>query len=76
MNILEDPPKMLPNSVQNAVLVKSTPMPEDALLVKGYDFNTGCDIGEMLSDFYPRMGFQATSLGEAIQLVKQMVLSS
>jgi deoxyhypusine synthase len=42
--------------------------------VEGYDFNSGVDYSRMLSDSYPRMGFQATSLGDAIKLVNEMVI--
>lgn len=43
--------------------------------VEGYDFNQSPqpNYSRMLRECYPRMGFQATSLGDAIKLVNEMV---
>ena len=39
--------------------------------VKGYDFNKGVDFSKIL-DSYANMGAQATNLGEAIKIIKEM----
>ncbi|CAI2182038.1 6444_t:CDS:2 [Funneliformis geosporum] len=44
-----------------SVLLRSTPMPENAVTVKGPDFNNQLSLHELLEG-YSRMGFQATSL--------------
>jgi deoxyhypusine synthase len=66
----------------DAVLVKSS-MPEDLQKdqVKGYDFSKLEEKSwevewEKLIDTYQYSGFQATSLGKAIDQVNKMVLSS
>ncbi|ORY04593.1 Deoxyhypusine synthase [Basidiobolus meristosporus CBS 931.73] len=61
----------LPDVAAQAVLVKSTQMPEGTLTTKGYDFNEGLDYSKLL-DSYLRTGFQATSVGQAIDAINQM----
>ncbi|EDQ91038.1 uncharacterized protein MONBRDRAFT_15470 [Monosiga brevicollis MX1] len=57
---------------QAAVLLRSAPMPEDAVKVKGYDFNQGIDHDALLESF-ARTGFQATSFGQAVDEINRMV---
>ncbi|KAI8072692.1 deoxyhypusine synthase [Gongronella butleri] len=61
-----------PKGAQAAVFVESVAMPSDATLVKGPDFNTPLSLTDLLSS-YKHMGFQASSLGEAIDIVEQMI---
>lgn len=60
----------LPSSVHEAVLLKSIDI-SDSPIVKGYDFNKGVDFAALL-DSYKNIGFQATSLGRAIDEVNKM----
>jgi deoxyhypusine synthase len=59
-------------SVKEAVFLKS----DDALLttetVRGYDFEQGLDYDAIL-DSYSRIGYQATSLSQAIQEINRML---
>lgn len=65
-----------------AVLVQSEPMPLDSVKVAGPDFNalkqaatergSGITVDELLASMYTT-GFQASSLGKAIEVVDQMV---
>ncbi|CAG8653030.1 16145_t:CDS:2 [Funneliformis caledonium] len=54
-----------------SVFLRSTPMPENAMTVKGPDFNHQLSLHELL-DGYSRIGFQATSVGKAIELINKM----
>jgi len=56
-----------------SVLLKSAPIPADALPIRGYDFNEGIDY-ERLFDSYLSTGFQATSLARAIEEVNRMIV--
>jgi deoxyhypusine synthase len=60
-------------SAEGAVKVKSKPVPSNLVKVEGYDFNKGVDLSSMLRDYYIKTGFQASSFGEAIRLVNEMV---
>jgi deoxyhypusine synthase len=53
------------------VYVKSTNI-EDAMPVVGYDFNKGLDY-EAVFKTYISTGFQATALGQAIQIINEMI---
>lgn len=65
-----------------AVLVESEPMPEDAIKIAGIDFNSmqtksrergyGITVDEIMSSMCTT-GFQASSLGKAIDVIEQMV---
>ena len=65
-----------------AVLVQSEPMPADAIKVEGTDFTrlqkesvargSGITVDELLSSM-ATTGFQATSLGKAVEVIEQMV---
>jgi deoxyhypusine synthase len=62
-----------PEKALDAVLVHSEPIPEDTPTVQGYDFNQGVDFQKIL-DSYLTTGYQATQLGEAIEIIRSMVL--
>jgi deoxyhypusine synthase len=67
-----------PSSVTDAVLVPSNEMPEGSQKVEELDFNkfTGRDITvEDLISGMNNMGFQASSIGEAVRIINDMVRS-
>ncbi|KAL6102794.1 dhps [Pungitius sinensis] len=55
-----------------AVLKASGDLPEGTPKIKGYDFNQGVDLQALL-DSYMTTGFQASSLGLAIQEINLMI---
>lgn len=66
-----------PSSVTDAVLLKSVPLPSDAQKVEDLDFNALLSKGTPITaeDLYlgtRHMGFQATSIGEAIRIINEM----
>ncbi|KAI8911372.1 DHS-like NAD/FAD-binding domain-containing protein [Powellomyces hirtus] len=65
-------PTTTPASAVQAVLVQSTPMPTDSVQVKGYDFNNGVDYAAIMAS-YIRTGYQATSIGQAIEEINRMI---
>jgi len=54
-----------------ALTVKSTNI-ECRDIVKGYDFNNGINYSEIFSS-YKYMGFQATALGNSIEIINKMI---
>lgn len=65
-----------PSGATDAVLKPSEPVPADAKEVQGIDFNqyAGRSITvEELIGGYSNMGFQATSVGEAVRIINGMV---
>lgn len=67
-----------PSGATGAVLQKSDAMPHDAQRVEELDFNKlkargGPITAEDLSQGMRHMGFQATSVGEAIRIINDMV---
>lgn len=62
----------IPAEAAAAVLKRSEPLPETAISVQGPDFDKSLSLQELLSS-YERIGFQATSLGEAVEIVNRMV---
>jgi deoxyhypusine synthase len=68
-----------PNTATNAVLKPSVFSPENAKEVRGIDFNKyanrNISVLELVQNMAD-MGFQATSVGEAIKLVDQMASPS
>jgi deoxyhypusine synthase len=56
-----------------SVLLRSTPVPENSVTVKGPDFNQQLSLHELLEN-YSRIGFQASSVGKAIELINKMVI--
>ena len=61
-----------PAAATSAVLVGSERMADDAVRVRGYDFNAGVDHSALLASLL-QTGFQATNLGLAIDQVRRMV---
>lgn len=61
-----------PSIAVEAVLKPSCHLPLDVPKVKGYDFNQGADLRAVMKS-YLTTGFQATSLGLAIQEINKMV---
>ena len=56
-----------------SVLLRSAPVPENSVTVKGPDFNQQLTLHELLEN-YSRIGFQAHSVGKAIEIINKMVL--
>jgi deoxyhypusine synthase len=61
-----------PKGALDAVFVESVEMPEGSVLIQGPDFNKKLSLSDLL-DSYKRMGYQASSLGEGIDIIKEMV---
>ena len=64
-----------PSAAKEAVLVKSEEMPEGAQQVEDFDFNKfkGPISAEDLLTGMHHMGFQASSIGEAVRIINGMV---
>ncbi len=64
-----------PSEAKDAVLVKSEAMPEGSQRVEDFDFNkfTGPITAEDLLAGMTNMGFQASSIGEAVRNINGMV---
>jgi deoxyhypusine synthase len=65
-----------PTGATDAVLKPSEPVPADAKEVQGIDFNQYANRSitvEELIRGYSNMGFQATSVGEAVRIINGMV---
>lgn len=65
-----------PTGATDAVLKPSEPVPEGAREVQGIDFNQyasrSITVEELVAG-YAGMGFQATSVGEAVRIINDMV---
>jgi deoxyhypusine synthase len=61
-----------PTGALDAVFVESVEMPEGSVLIQGPDFNKKLSLSELLGS-YKQIGYQGSSLGEAIEIVKEMV---
>lgn len=65
-----------PSGATDAVLKPSEPVPADAKEVRGIDFNQyahrSITVEELIAG-YSTMGFQATSVGEAVRIINDMV---
>ncbi|XP_023126590.1 deoxyhypusine synthase isoform X1 [Amphiprion ocellaris] len=61
-----------PSVAIEAVLKPSCDLPEDMPKIRGYDFNQGVDLHAVLKS-YLHTGFQASSLGLAIQEINNMI---
>ena len=59
-------------TAQTAVLVKSEDLPAGTPQVRGYDFNKGVNFERLMESYYTT-GFQATSIGKAIEEIDRMV---
>jgi deoxyhypusine synthase len=65
-----------PSGATDAVLKPSDPVPEGSRQVQGIDFNQYASRSitvEELVGGYANMGFQATSVGEAVRIINNMV---
>jgi len=65
-----------PSAATDAVLKPSAAVPEGSREVKGIDFNQYASRSitvEELVGGYANMGFQATSVGEAVRIINDMV---
>jgi len=65
-----------PSAATDAVLVKSVEMPEDAQKVEELDFNKFKGRPITVDDLFQgmkHMGFQASSMCEAIRIINEMV---
>lgn len=64
-----------PSGAKDAVLVKSDQMPEGAQQVEDFDFNKfkAPVTAEDLLEGMRHMGFQASSIGEAVRIINGMV---
>jgi len=62
----------VPPGASSAILKPSDPVSEDAVSVQGPNFDIPLDLQQFISS-YERIGFQANSLGKAIQIVNKMV---
>lgn len=71
-NILNHNVEMIPSGASAAVLQPSEPVPSDAISVKGPNFEKSHTLQDFLGT-YSRIGFQAQSLGKAIEIVNNMV---
>ncbi|KAI0774113.1 Deoxyhypusine synthase [Fomes fomentarius] len=61
----------IPTGASAAVLKPSEPMPDFAVTVEGPNFDEGMSLQKLLAS-YQRIGFQANSLGKAIDIVNKM----
>jgi len=64
----------IPTAAAAAILQPSDPLPSNAISVQGPDFEKPLSLDGFLKS-YERIGFQASSLGRAIQIVNKMVNS-
>ena len=62
----------LPAGASSAVLKPSEPVSEDAVSVRGQNFDDSPDLRQFISS-YERIGFQVNGLGKAIHIVNKMV---
>ncbi len=66
------PANAIPSGASAAVLMPSEPMPDFAVSVEGPNFEQEVSLKQLLES-YKRIGFQANSLGKAIDIVNKMV---
>ncbi|KAI9336243.1 deoxyhypusine synthase [Pilaira anomala] len=60
-----------PNGALDAVFVESVEMPEGSVLIQGPDFNKELTLSQLLGA-YKQIGYQGSSLGESIEIIKEM----
>lgn len=65
-------PNAIPSGASAAVLKASEPVPEAAIAVEGPNFDEPISLQQLLEN-YKRIGFQASSLAKAIDIVNKMV---
>ncbi|KAM4597917.1 deoxyhypusine synthase [Polymixia lowei] len=68
----QDMADQVPSVAMEAVLKQSTDLPEDMPKIRGYDFNQGVDHRALLQT-YLTTGFQASSMGMAIEEINKMI---
>jgi len=66
---------IIPQDASAAVLKHSEPVPDEAIAVLGPNFDQLQTLETLLGS-YERIGFQANSLGKAINIVNKMVGAS
>ena len=64
----------LPESVRSTVFKKSELLDDQCIKIEGYDFDKGRNHPDLLKSLIST-GFQASNLGDAIELVNEMVCS-
>lgn len=62
----------VPVGASSAVLQRSEPIPDNAVPVQGPNFDAPLSLRQFLQS-YEQIGFQANSLGKAINIVNHMV---
>lgn len=62
-------------SVHSTVFKESETLEGKCIKIQGYDFNQGVNYSQLVKSFIST-GFQASNLGEAIEVVNQMVRTS
>lgn len=60
------------DSAHASVLTPSEAIPENALHIKGPDFNNAITLQDLMTS-YEKIGFQATGLAKAIKIIEDMV---
>jgi hypothetical protein len=77
MTATSEKPGVPPSAATDAVLVPSNEMPKGSKKVEGIDFNKlaggAITIDDLMSGMM-NMGFQASSIGEAVQIINDMVI--
>ncbi|CAL5360420.1 unnamed protein product [Camellia sinensis] len=68
----EDMEERLLDSVRSVVFKESETLEGSCIKIQGYDFNRGVNYSELLKSMVST-GFQATNLGDAIEVVNQML---
>lgn len=68
----EDMEERLLDSVRSVVFKESEALEGSCIKIQGYDFNRGVNYSELLKSMVST-GFQATNLGDAIEVVNQML---
>jgi deoxyhypusine synthase len=63
---------VVPTDASAAILQRSNPVPDTAISVLGPNFDKPLSLHDFLRS-YERIGFQANSLGKAIDIVNRMV---
>ncbi|KAI3651746.1 hypothetical protein MP228_003049 [Amoeboaphelidium protococcarum] len=56
----------------DAVFKSSVPVSEDAVKVEGPNLETGISLDDIVSQYYHKIGYQATQLGQAIKVIQEM----
>lgn len=68
----DDIDEELLKKMNDAVNMVSLPAPDDAVEIRGYDFNNGINYEAMFKSFIST-GFQATALAQAIDTINAMI---